>query len=129
MTVVVDSCGWIEYLTDGPLAQYYAGVLEGDEPVAVPTLVLYEVYKFVKRVSGEERAMVAAAHLCTCTLVPLDEALALEAADAALAHGLAMADATVYATACRLGAELITSDKDLKGLPGVRFIEAARNPG
>ncbi len=125
MTVIVDSCGWIEYLTDGPLAPHYAKVLEGGV-VVVPTIVLYEVYKLIKRTAGEERAMVAASHLSTRRLVPLDETLALEAADAALAHGLAMADATVYATARRLGAELVTSDADLQGLPGVRFIEHGR---
>jgi predicted nucleic acid-binding protein len=33
-----------------------------------------------------------------------------------------MADAIVLATASREGAELVTSDIDLKGLPSVRFI-------
>jgi predicted nucleic acid-binding protein len=33
-----------------------------------------------------------------------------------------MADAIVLATASREGAELVTSDTDLKGLPPVRFI-------
>jgi predicted nucleic acid-binding protein len=33
-----------------------------------------------------------------------------------------MADAIVLATACREGAELVTSDADLKGMPSVRFL-------
>ena len=43
--------------------------------------------------------------------------LALEAADLSLAHGLAMADSLVYATARRFGATLVTSDSDFEGLP------------
>jgi predicted nucleic acid-binding protein len=51
------------------------------------------------------------------TIVPVDESLALEAADASLAHGLAMADSLVYATARRHGARLVTADVDFEGLP------------
>lgn len=46
----------------------------------------------------------------------------LEGADLAVRHKLAMADAIVLAIASREGAELVTSDADLKGLPSVRFI-------
>jgi len=46
----------------------------------------------------------------------------LEGADLAVRHTLAMADAIVLATASREGAELVTSDADLKGLPSVRFL-------
>ncbi|HEV2054340.1 MAG TPA: type II toxin-antitoxin system VapC family toxin [Methylomirabilota bacterium] len=34
-----------------------------------------------------------------------------------LAHGLAMADSLVYATAQRFGATLVTGDSDFEGLP------------
>lgn len=47
----------------------------------------------------------------------MDESLALEAADISLAHGLAMADSLVYATAHRYGARLLTADVDFEGLP------------
>jgi len=46
-------------------------------------------------------------------------ALALAAADVSLELRLAMADSVVYATARAENAELVTSDKDLQGLPGV----------
>jgi predicted nucleic acid-binding protein len=36
--------------------------------------------------------------------------------------GLQLADAVVYATARRYGAEFYTSDEDLKGVKGVVFI-------
>jgi predicted nucleic acid-binding protein len=52
------------------------------------------------------------------TIAPVDESLALEAADLSLIHGLAMADSLVYATAQRHGATLVTADADFQGLPG-----------
>ncbi|MDO8479587.1 MAG: PIN domain-containing protein [Candidatus Rokubacteria bacterium] len=50
-------------------------------------------------------------------LAPVDEPLALEAADLSLAHGLAMADSLVDATARRFGATLVTRDSDFEGPP------------
>lgn len=55
-------------------------------------------------------------------VVPVDVSLALEAADIALAHRLAMASALTYATARHHGARLITGDADFEGLPGVVLI-------
>jgi predicted nucleic acid-binding protein len=58
------------------------------------------------------------AALTRATIVPIDESMALEAADISLKLGLAMADALVYATAQRHGATLVTGDADFAGLPG-----------
>ena len=87
-----------------------------------PTIVLYEVYKLIKRERSEEEAFLAASQLMRTRVVPLSEELAISAADVALEHGLAMADAIVYATAQREGAALVTGDADFRGLPGVRVI-------
>jgi predicted nucleic acid-binding protein len=75
------------------------------------------VYKVVRRDLSEERAIEAAAAMHRAEVIPLDESLAIEAADLSLAHGLAMADSVVYATALRHGATLITGDADFEGLP------------
>jgi predicted nucleic acid-binding protein len=53
----------------------------------------------------------------------LDEQSALKAADMSLERGFAMTDAIVYSTARAYSAQLITSDKNLKQLPGVQYIE------
>jgi predicted nucleic acid-binding protein len=55
------------------------------------------------------------------TVVPFDEGRR-EAADIALEHGLAMADAVLFATAARYRAEIVTADADFEGLPGVTLI-------
>ena len=83
---------------------------------------IYEVYKVIRRDLSEERALEAVAALRRATIAPVDESLALEAADLSLAHGLAMADSLVYATARRHGATLVTSDADFQGLPNAVIV-------
>ena len=56
-------------------------------------------------------------------VVPLTESIAFLAADLSLRHGLAMADAIVYATAQDQGTKVVTGDADLKDLPGVIYIK------
>jgi len=55
-------------------------------------------------------------------VIPLTQSIAFVAADLCLRHGLAMADAIVYATAKDQDAELITGDADLKDLCGVVYV-------
>ncbi len=75
------------------------------------------MYKAVRRDLSEERAVEAVSALRRATIAPIDESLALDAADISLALGLAMADSLIYATARRYGAKLVTGDADFEGLP------------
>ena len=127
--IVVDSSGWIEFFTGGKNAERYGGYLEDSVKVATPTIVLYEVYKLTKRERTEEDALLAAAQMQKTRIVPLSESLALAAADVALEFRLAMADAIVYATALSERAELVTSDADMNGLPGVTYIPKRERHG
>ncbi len=122
---VIDSYGWIEYFSDGPLAKKYASYIEdvNEDDAVTPTVVVYEVYRRLKKEKGEQVALEAYAQITRTRIVALDEESALKAADMSLERGLAMADAIVYSTARAYSAQLITSDKDLKDLPGIRFIE------
>ena len=120
---IVDSCGWLEWFSDGNLADEYGKHLKAGANLLVPAIVLYEVYKVLKRERGEDRAILAVSYMKGATVIPLDEILALAAADLALHHRLAMADAMVYATAHIHNAALYTSDADFKGLPLVNFID------
>jgi predicted nucleic acid-binding protein len=120
--ILVDSSGWIEFFTGRGNAAKYGSYLEKTSNVVTPTVVLYEVYKLVKRERTEEEALLAAAQMQKTRLVPLSDSLALAAADVSLEFRLAMADSIVYATARAEDAELVTSDGDLRGLPGVTFL-------
>lgn len=122
MKVLLDSSGWIEYFTGGPNADRYAGYFTPRYSIVTPTIVLYEVYKKIKRERGEETALALTGRLQATQVVPLTESIAYLAADVSLRHGLAMADAIVYATARDQESELVTGDADLKDLPGVVYV-------
>jgi toxin FitB len=122
--ISIDSYGWIERFTEGPKASQYNKIIDGAKPeeLVTSTIVLYEVYKKVKKLKGEETALEAVAALNQTKVATIDQTLSLEAADFSLDHGLHMADALVYATARHHSAELFTSDEDLRGLTSVTFI-------
>lgn len=121
MNVLVDSSGWIQYFTAGQLADKYASYIKNIRAIRTPTIVLYEVYKMIKREKGEETALLIAGQINRTKVIPLSDSIALSAADISLQYRLAMADAIVYATAQEENSKLITSDADLKGLPGVVY--------
>lgn len=121
--MVLDTSGWIEIFTDGPLASEFRARTDAAQRIIVPTIVLYEVYKTIRRQRSEHESLTAVARLRACEVVSLDGQLALEAADISLQHSLAMADAVVYATARAHGAELLTSDRDFAELPGLVYLE------
>jgi predicted nucleic acid-binding protein len=118
---VIDSSGWIEYFVGGPHADRFACYLGPNVEIVTPTIVLYEVYKKIKRERGEEMALLITGRLNATEVIPLTASLALNAADISMRHGLAMADAIVYATSVDREAQLITGDADLRDLPGVIY--------
>jgi predicted nucleic acid-binding protein len=122
--ISVDSYGWIERFTDGPKADLYDAVIDKAalSEIVTSAMVLYEVYRKIKQAVNEQSALEAVAAIGQTFVVPVDQSISLEAADYSLMFGLHMADAVVYATARHYGAELYTSDEDLKGVKGVVFI-------
>lgn len=118
---VVDTCGWVEWLTDGALADSYAPYLADSDKLIVPTLVQFELYKWCLREKDEAAALDVIGLTEACLVRALDTRIALSAADLAIRHKLAMADAIVYATALAVGGQLLTSDAHFKALPEVLF--------
>lgn len=118
----MDSSGWIEYLADRPRAAAFAPYLEGREEQVVCAIQIYEVFKVMRRDLSEDQAIAGVSAMHRAHIQPVDTTLALEAADIALAHRLAMADALVYATAVKHRARLITADSDFDGLDGIVLV-------
>jgi predicted nucleic acid-binding protein len=116
----IDSSGWIAYFRDEPTADFFAAAIK-DLELVVPSIVMYEVYKILRRSGADRRADLAAAQMKARRVVPLTDRLALAAAEVSLRHGLALADALVYATAQAVGATLLTGDEHFRGLPGVEY--------
>lgn len=114
--VIVDSSGWIEFFTDGPHAKDYARYFKDASALVTPAIILYEVYKKIKRERTEEEALSAVSIINRTQIVPLTESIALLAADISLKYALPMADAIVYATALELDCAVVTGDAHFKGL-------------
>lgn len=119
---VVDSSGWLEYFADGPNAATFARPIEATRALIVPTLSIFEVFKRVMTQRGEDAALEAAALMRQGRVVPLDDALALEAARLSVAEGLALADSVILATARAHKATLWTQDADFADVTGVRYV-------
>ncbi len=115
---VVDTSAWIEWLTGTPLGQAVGKAFPDRSHCIVPTIVQLELSKWLVRELGEDQADQVIAYTQKCRVVPLDTGTALLAADLHRQHKLATADAIVYATAQKHGAELLTCDEHFKGLPG-----------
>jgi predicted nucleic acid-binding protein len=119
---LVDSSGWIEYFTDGPNASCFALAIEQPKGLVVPSLSLLEVYRWMLRQHGEGPAVQAIALMRQGTEIPLDAALALQAAQLGLQWKLPLADSVMLATALAHQATLLTQDADFEGIPEVEFI-------
>ena len=118
---VVDSSAWIEFFTGGPNAKFFESPILSTEDLVVPTMVLLEVYKHIRRHQGRDEALRAVAGMKQGAVQDLDERLALYAAELGVEYGLPLADSVILATARIHEARLWTQDSDFEGMEGVRF--------
>jgi predicted nucleic acid-binding protein len=119
---LVDSCGWLEYLADGPNASFFAPAIEHTDNLIVPTLCILEVFKRVLQQKGEDAALQAAALMQQGQVIDLDSTITVTAAKVSHEMKLPLADAVTVATARILNAVIWTQDSDLKGVEGVKFV-------
>ncbi len=118
---VVDSSAWLEYLANGPNAEFFAEPIESVRELVVPAIVVYEVFKRLSQQRGEEIAFNRIAALYQGIIADLDALTAIEAARLSLIVRLPMADSIILATARRFQAALWTQDAHFEGLANVRF--------
>ncbi len=119
---VVDSSGWLEYLADGPNADFFAEPITATMELVVPTVSLYEVFKRVMQQRGEADALQVVALMQQGTVVELSASLALSAARLSLTEKIPMADSIILATARAYKATLWSQDADFQNIPGVKYI-------
>ena len=118
---VVDSSAWLEYLADGPNAEYFSDPLIDIDNLIVPTICMYKVFKAVLRQRGEDAALQAVALMKQGTTVHLTDDLALQAAKLSLEYKIPMADSIILATARAHEAVLWTQDEDFKDIKDVKY--------
>lgn len=114
---VVDSSGWLEFLTGSTRSRIFLPAIKDTKNLIVPVISVYEVVKRILRDGDEADARNAIQAMTLGQTVDIDLSLALNAAR----YKLPMADSIIYATAQYHQATLWTQDEDFEGLPGVRY--------
>ncbi|MCP4408447.1 MAG: type II toxin-antitoxin system VapC family toxin [Gammaproteobacteria bacterium] len=120
---LIDTCGGIEWLTNGVLSDDYAPYFDAVDSMITPTSVQFELYKWVSRNSSTEAALKTVALTEQSRVIPLTTSIALLAADLSMEHQLSFADAIIYASARFHQATLITSDNHFQGLSDVVYFK------
>ena len=120
---VIDSSGWLEYFTNGGNADFFAPVIENTVEAIVPTISLFEVFKWVLLERDRDDALEAIALMKEGQVVDLDDKLALVAAEISSELKLPMVDSIILATTRVHHATLWTQDAHFQNVEGVRYIE------
>ena len=118
---VVDSSGWIEFFMAGANGPVFKPVIEQRDALLVPVVALFEVHKILSRKLPAEVVTACLDVMRLGRVLDITAARAVAAADVALRHKLAMADALMYSLAQEHSATFWTQDIDYQGLRGVQW--------
>ncbi len=127
MMHLVDTCGWIEWLSSGALQSSFAKYLKDTEHLIIPTIVQYELFKWVCREKDESCAFDIIGVTENAQVIPLDTSIAILAAKLSKQHKLAMADSLVLASAQKNHAKIITCDSHFKNIPDVLYFNKKKS--
>ena len=120
---LVDSCGWLEYFSDGENADFFASPLLDTENLIVPSICIAEVFKKILRERGEDAAFQAVAVMHQGNIADLDSTLAIHSAKLGYEYKLPFADSVILATARQNNAVIWTQDNHFGDIKGVEYIE------
>ncbi len=124
MSIVFDSFAWIEYFSGAPKGKEVEGVLKSGELIYTPAICLTEIKNRFSRAnfdSAEIEKFISFA-LRHSMILPIDEHIALSAADLIKKMGLHTVDAIIYASALSVEGRLLTGDAHFKNVPNVEFL-------
>lgn len=119
---LVDSSGWLEYITADTKADLFIPYFKNKSTLLVPSLVIYEVRKILMLQGATTVADWFVSEVVRHQVVSIDQEIALRAALVSIDHKLPMADAFIYTIARDYRAQLITTDLHFKDLPGVTIL-------
>lgn len=119
---VVDTSIWIEILSGSDLGLQHKPLLLVPKDIIVPTVVQYEIYKWLAREQTVEDANRILIFTGDCQVVELTTAIAIFAAELSATHKLHSTDAIIYATAQMHDVEVLSCDAHFKDLPQVNYV-------
>ena len=120
---ILDSSAWLECLEDGPNTIHFGPILLKLPDLIVPSIVLTEVRKVTLKQRTVAKADEVTQSMLSGIVIPIDEAIAIAAADLFIKHKLPLADSLIYAVTLAHNATLWTQDDDFEGLPNVRYFQ------
>ena len=120
---VIDTSIWIEVFCGTELGRIHLPLLSEPEDIIVPTMVQYEIFKWLSRERTAEEATLAISFTGECVVQELTTELAMAATELSAAHKLHATDAIILATAQLHEAPLVTCDAHFMDLPGVEYFE------
>ena len=122
---MVDASGWIEFFLAGSNGPIFKPIIENEACLLVTSINLYAVHRvFSRKLTVELRDMCLEV-MRRASVIELNEERAIAASELSLKHGLAIADAAMYAMALEYKAVLWTQDADYQGLAGVKYFPKA----
>ena len=120
---VIDTSIWIEIYLGSELGRRHLPLLSAPEELVVPTIVQYEIFKWLSRERTIEEATLAITFAGECQVQELTTEVAMLAAELSALHGMHATDAIIFATAQLHEAPLVTCDAHFRDLPGVEYFE------
>ena len=119
---IVDASGWIEFFLAGTNGPKFKPVIENTSELLVSSVNMYEVHRVLSRKLPSELRDMCLEVMRRAPVIELNDERAIAASELSLKHGLAMADAAMYAIALEHKAVLWTQDADYQGLKGVKYL-------
>jgi predicted nucleic acid-binding protein len=120
---VIDTSIWIEIYLGTELGRRQLPLLSAPEEIVVPTIIQYEIFKWLSRERTAEEATLAITFTGECHVQELTTELAILAAELSAIHKLHATDAIIFAAAQGHAATLVTCDAHFVDLPGVEYFE------
>ena len=120
---IVDSSGWLAYFGDGENASFFVPIIEDTRQLIEPVIYIYEVFKRLMVLCGENTALVHIGDMHHGQVAELTSPIASQAAKISTERKMAMVDSIIHATARAYDAKLWTQDADFAGIAGVKYIK------
>lgn len=118
---LVDSSGWLEYLSDSKNAKNFAEAIENTEELLVSSINIYEIYKKILKEKDENTALQIVGLMRQAKVIDVNSSIAIQAAKLSYEKNIPMADSIIYTTAQINDAIVWTQDSDFKGLESVKY--------
>ena len=120
---LVDSSGWLEYLSDGKNSKLFAPAIEKTNELIVSIINIYEIYKKILLERDESTAIQVVGIMQQAKVIEVSSIISIQAAKLSYERKIPMADSLIYTTAKLNHAMVWTQDIDFKELDNVKYFK------